>query len=474
MPDTENPEIEPVYPGVTPPAKWFLPGNPPDRNGAQTPPGGHPGGPPSFGRIPERSARAKARGRARRRRRAVGLVELLVGGLVLAALLVTAVLVLPSVGRGQGVAAPADRFAARPGAVNAAGQPVPAANAGIFSQVATVGSTVVAAGTQSGGQPEFFVSRDGGRTWNQATLRSLAGQTAGHPATLVAGGPGGWTALGPQAIWTSPDGLTWTLDSAQGPGQAGDVVTALTSTRSGFLATGTDAAAGTGLVWTSANGASWLRFTAAQFGLAKDHGEQVFRMDYATSSANRTLIVGAATKAGKTCWYVWMNGNGGALWTTVVVPMDHGGGGRFDGFGTSTDGFIAVRPGTTAGGRPDAVVYRSSNAVDWRFQTTITGPAGFSPVQVTGSAGALAGFAIGGRDGQGNLVVDESMDNAVRWTPSRSFGQVPIGQSLGVAMLPDGTVVIAGAAPSHSGQPQLLEVASQGTNSRTVTLSSTH
>jgi hypothetical protein len=104
----------------------------------------------------------------------------------------------------------------------------------------------------------------------------------------------------------------------------------------------------------------------------------------------------------------------------------------------------------------------------------LTDPAGFNPVQVTGSAGTLDGFAIGGRDSQGNLVVDESTDNAVTWTPSRSFGQVPVGQSLGVVMLTDGTVVIVGTAPGRSGQPQLLEVAAQGTNSRTVTLSITH
>ena len=38
----------------------------------------------------------------------------------------------------------------------------------------------------------------------------------GHQATLLAGGPGGWLAIGPQAIWTSPDGMSWTLASTHG------------------------------------------------------------------------------------------------------------------------------------------------------------------------------------------------------------------------------------------------------------------
>jgi hypothetical protein len=464
------------YPGVTRPATWFLPNDPPDDDERPAVSSSYRGR-QSFGPVPGLparpgvQARARVRVRARRRRSALGLGQLLAGIVVLAALLVVAALVLPAAGRTKAIAAPAGRVVARQGTVSAAGRSVPGVNAGIFSQVATVGSTAVAAGVQAGGQPEFVASRDGGRTWGQATVRSTSGPTGGHPATLVAGGPGGWTALGPRAIWTSSDGLTWTLDSGRGLGQAGDVVTAVTSTRSGFLATGTNAAAGTGLVWTSANGVSWHRFTAAGFGLAKQPGEQVFSMNYATTSANRTLIVGAAHEAGKTCWYVWLSGNGGTLWTTVVVPMNHGGGARFAGLGTSTDGFIAVRPGQTSSGRADAVVYRSSNAVDWRFESVITDPQGFSPVQVTGSAGTIAGFVIAGRDRLGNLVEHESTDNATTWTRSRSFGKVPAGQSLGVAVLPDGTVVMADFS-GQSGQPRLLEVPAQGADPRPIILTS--
>ena len=66
----------------------------------------------------------------------------------------------------------------------------------------------------------------------------------GHPAALLAGGPGGWVAVGPQAIWTSQSGLTWTLAATHGisPQLPGDSVWVITKTADGFLAAGAAAA----------------------------------------------------------------------------------------------------------------------------------------------------------------------------------------------------------------------------------------
>jgi len=75
---------------------------------------------------------------------------------------------------------------------------------------------------------QFFVSSDGGHTWRLAPLRAAGGgqPPPGHPAALLAGGPGGWVAVGPQAIWTSQDGLSWTLAATHGisPQRPGDSV----------------------------------------------------------------------------------------------------------------------------------------------------------------------------------------------------------------------------------------------------------
>jgi hypothetical protein len=76
---------------------------------------------------------------------------------------------------------------------------------------------------------QFFGSADGGRTWHVAPLRVPDGGQAplGHQATLLAGGRGGWLAIGPQAIWTSQDGTAWTLAAPHGigPGQQPLVLT---------------------------------------------------------------------------------------------------------------------------------------------------------------------------------------------------------------------------------------------------------
>jgi WD40 repeat protein len=227
MPDTENPEKEPIYPGVTPPATWFLPGSSPDRNGTQAPPaGGHSSGSSSFGRVPEppTRARAPARRRARRRRRVMGFVELAAGGVVLAGLLVTAALVLPSAGRGKTAAAPAGRSAARPGTVIAAGRPVPGVTSAnhastVPGQETTVAfdtklvdphsSGVVSAGFDAGGR---VVAIDGNGTiyvWDTATKQVAATLTEPGKTGIATAvfGPGGQIAAtagrnGETVVWS--------------------------------------------------------------------------------------------------------------------------------------------------------------------------------------------------------------------------------------------------------------------------------
>ena len=89
---------------------------------------------------------------------------------------------------------------------------------------------------------QFLVSTNAGASWRLAPVQAPGGGQAalGHPATLLAGGPGGWVAVGPQAIWTSPTGQTWTLAATHGisPQLPGDSVWVITKTADGFLAAG--------------------------------------------------------------------------------------------------------------------------------------------------------------------------------------------------------------------------------------------
>ena len=152
---------------------------------------------------------------------------------------------------------------------------------GVFqtiNRVVASGNTIVTIGSQTSGgvtRQQFFVSANGGVSWHLAQVRTPDGgqPPLGYPAALVAGGPGGWVAIGPQAIWTSPDGSSWTLAATHGisPQQPGDSVWVITKTADGFLAAGT-VAVGRGapqaVLWTSRDGVTWQRMTAAQLGLA--------------------------------------------------------------------------------------------------------------------------------------------------------------------------------------------------------------
>lgn len=405
------------WPGAMPPASWFF--RQPEESGMERmsrPPssfGNSAGSEPETPRPP-RVTRSHPIGwiRSRRPFALLALGLLLSGGTAF-----TVTTRLGAAGAGNAAAAGGQVF--NPPRADAANTAAVA-----LSQVMASGSTVVAVGSRAAATPAFLVSADGGRTFREAGLRSAV-STAGHSASLVTGGPGGWVAFGPRAIWDSPDGRTWTLVSVHGPATAGDTITGLASTSSGFVMTGTNAKAGTGVVWTSANGVVWHRFTAAQFGLVKEPGEQVFAMTSAAASGSTTMIVGTARSEGQVCSYAWISRDGGASWRTVVVPMGHGAGGMIAGLAGIDGHYIAVRPGTAADGHREAVVYSSADAVNWSFATAISAPAGFSPAGVEAGSGTTGEFVVDGRDSAGNTVAYTSQDRGGTWTRGDGFGLVP-------------------------------------------------
>ena len=87
---------------------------------------------------------------------------------------------------------------------------------GVFqaiTRMAAYGGTIVTTGTEvTDGvvREQFFVSPDGGRSWQLAPARTVSGQSPlGFQAARVAGGPRGWVAIAtgaPWGLWTSPNG----------------------------------------------------------------------------------------------------------------------------------------------------------------------------------------------------------------------------------------------------------------------------
>jgi hypothetical protein len=349
---------------------------------------------------------------------------------------------------------------------------------GVFQQIDSIagyGDTIVTTGFQSSdGQvrQQFFVSDDSGSSWRLASVQAAGGgqPSLGHAATLIARGPAGWLAVGPHAIWTSEDGLTWTLAVAHGitPGRSGERVQVLTDTASGFLAGGTVAAPGggtQGAVWISRDGMSWQRLTAAQLALAP--GDTLRAISSAASRGQDTVLSGTVASGATTHAGVWLSTDGGSSWTRVAVPADHGAVGGIVGLGSDAAGFLAVRSGRT-NGAADGVAYFSQNGRDWQYAGTIDPAGGWSPSAVKGGSD---GFAVTGKTAEGMVVAYTGTGTGTAWTPTGTLGAAASESMLSPAVATDGTVLAAGSTDdSEVGQQGVLLKASRAGTVQTVPL----
>jgi hypothetical protein len=328
---------------------------------------------------------------------------------------------------------------------------------GVFqtiSRVAAAGNTIVTTGAQVAGgtvRQQFFASADGGATWRLAATRGPGGGLAptGYAATRIAGGPTGWLATGPQATWTSRNGLSWTLAATHGitPLLPGDQVYVLTATASGFLAAGQAPAPGgrtQAVIWTSPNGLTWQRMTAAQAGLGSD----VTSISYATWNGDAAVIAGTLSDGG---WGTWLSTDAGTAWTRVAVPADHGAENSISGLGSDASGLIAVRPGDAG----DAVAYFSPNGRTWRYAATIGAAGGFRPAVVKGSG---YGFVVTGTGAVGSYLAYTAAGDGTAWAPTGSLGTAASYASAPAGTVgPDGTVIAAGStARATTGQQAVV------------------
>jgi len=324
-------------------------------------------------------------------------------------------------------------------------------------RVTSDAAEVVAVGAETGQfvpRAQFFVSRDNGTSWDLGTVTAAGGGTPppGHAARFVAGGAGEWAAVGPDSVWTSADGRAWTLTSATGlPQQAGDQVTVLKRTGSGFIAAGVNTPGGdqsTPVIFLSANGTSWERFGPR---LAAGNG-RALDIRLAAAMGHLILIAGdVATPASGGSGRVvtvrtggaWLSDDGGRSWTAVTVPAGPGAADQFSDAAATADGFLLVRP-ATVNGVPAADVYRSGNGTTWTFAATLTTRAGFTPGLMNGNA---AGAVLAGQSG-GMLTAFTSPDG-VRWRQAGAFGSTAETIS-GVATTQAGAVIAAGTSSTQT------------------------
>jgi hypothetical protein len=351
---------------------------------------------------------------------------------------------------------------------------------GVFqtiNRIVASGNTIVTMGAQTSDglvRQQFFVSTNAGATWRLASVQAPGGGQAplGHPASLLAGGPGGWAAIGQQALWTSQDGQTWTLAAAHGivPQAPGDSVWVMTRTALGYLAAGSGSARGgasQAVLWTSPDGVTWHRLTAAQLGLAAA-GERVLNISYATWLGDDTVISGEVAANGTTYSGAWLSTNGGLAWTRVSIPADHGAGPYITGVAFDSAGLIAVRPGRAANGTSDGVAYFSPNGRTWGYAGTIDADGGWTPGVVKGS---VYGFVVAGTSAAGRLVAYTSTGGGASWQPTGPLGDAADESVVGATVAPAGTIVAVGyTAVSKIGQQAMLVEANTAGSVRPISL----
>jgi serine/threonine protein kinase len=344
---------------------------------------------------------------------------------------------------------------------------------GVFQQISRIvsaGDTMVTTGSQSAQngtvtRQQFFVSSDGGDSWRLAPVHAPGGGQAplGYSASRIAGGAHGWLAIGPDATWTSPDGLSWTLAAAHGisPAGSGDSADVISNTAGGFLAGGHEQT-GSGqqaVIWTSRDGLAWQRRTASQLGLTTS-GQPAGNIAYATTQGNNTLISDDTS--------VWLSTDGGSAWTQVTVPVDHGAGNNVSGVSFDGSGLLVVRPGRTAGGASDGIAYFSPNGLTWQYAGTLDAAGGFSPAVVKGSK---YGFVVTGQ-AAGQQVAYTSTGTGGTWLRTGGLGDSSAGTGLTATVGPGGNVFAVGSqTKTKTGQQAVfVEANTAGNVSPVLTL----
>ena len=343
---------------------------------------------------------------------------------------------------------------------------------GVFqsiNRIVATGNTIVATGSQTSDgivRQQFFVSANGGTSWQLAPVHAPGGGQApvGYAATRLAGGPGGWVAVGPQATWTSPDGISWTQAATHGitPMLPGDQMWVLNGAGQGFLAAGTTTAGGEtqAVIWTSRDGLTWQRKTAAQLGLAGP-GETVQSISYATSGDNDTVISGTVVKGRASYSGVWLSADGGSAWTRVAVPVSHGATPWITGLGFDSSGLIAIRPGRAAKDAGDGVAYFSPDGRAWHYSAAVRVPGGWSPSLVKGSQ---YGFVVTGTTSAGQILAYTSTGTGTVWRPTAPLGNAATEMVAGATVGAGGTIIAIGSAAGSkvSQQPAFLEANTAG------------
>lgn len=199
-----------------------------------------------------------------------------------------------------------------------------------------------------------------GRSWSQVAIPTrmsgltLSGATWGHSRTVAifsnkfAGGPD--AAYGnADTIWTSTNGTTWSQDPVPGTPR----FTSLTTTPTGFLASGTSRATGHPTLWRSSNGLVWK--AAA---VSVPAGELLVAASGNDLAAEDGVPGLAAPKATVQLW----QSTSGGKWTRAVV---RGGPVQPPTLATTASPLATTAEGFVISGATSTEMWSSSTGATW-------------------------------------------------------------------------------------------------------------
>ncbi|MBO2454338.1 hypothetical protein J4573_45135 [Actinomadura barringtoniae] len=342
-----------------------------------------------------------------------------------------------------------------------------------LTSAASVGSTVVAVGGESGLESArgiFLTSTDGGRTYKPAAVKSQDGSEAdtAEVPQYVAGGQHGWVAIGSRAgggaVWTSQDGREWVRqpDSAATAFGPGNRVTKLITTGSGFLAIGENSKKGDfsdsqPAAWLSSDGQRWDALIGSELSLPALKGK-VSLVD-AAAAGNLILVESSNTpdpkkKPDQTFRRVWRSDDGGRSWAPAKVPAPKGTRGLAIGGGKA--GLLVIRE-VKDKSKTYGQAYTSTDGKSWAQGGKLDASGYRQALQIMADDNGYAAVVVRGRD----VLVSRTQDGRT-WTDAGSLGLQP-GRNILSGTLAGDLSILVGQDGGADSDPMLSAWDSHGT-----------
>jgi hypothetical protein len=324
----------------------------------------------------------------------------------------------------------------------------------MFADVAAVGNTVVAAGSESSSllsRPRFVVSKDAGHTWSVASITTEPGARPGGAIPFkIVGTEGAWLALGRTsdhfAAWTSTDGKSWRkLKDGPSAFHSTDHLQQIAKGAQGYVAIGYRTAnnkPGAPILWVSADGRSWQRNEGGKLNIPAGKGS-VTRLNYVTASSTNMVVSGDIQRSGgkkPTIAALWRSTDRGRSWKEITAPQKDGAFGTIH-LAATPAGFFAVRKAKAGDARNGQVVF-SRDGATWQEAGRFPLGAGESEnfQLLTGSDQGLAALVTGPAN---QILVYRSRDGAT-WQPPTDLGQVRNRTINGLAVTGGGAAIADG------------------------------